>query len=464
MSKEFLRRLPLFAGLSDLDLDQLYEMAEPVTLAEDEFLITEGDIGDALYVVLDGEVEITRRSGAQELVLAVKGSGEVLGEMALLEQAPRNASVKTLCESHFLKISQAAFHQLLACSPSAPLAMLQTITSRLRSTEQLLMQHEKMASLGTLAAGLAHELNNPAAAARRSADQLREVLSDWQRLDGELVALTFTREQAERIASLRSDMMQCDQADVALDPLLRSDREGEVEGWLEEHGIEEAWELAPTLVSFGWDTSALEPLAESFTEAQLAVVVPWLTIGCSAYSLLGEVGKSAERISEIVKAVKMYSYLDQAPVQEVNVHDSLENTLVILRHKLKGGIQIKRDYAPDLPTIEAYGSELNQVWTNLIDNAIDAMNGEGELGLRTYGGEDRVVVEIRDTGPGIPPQLQKRIFDPFFTTKPPGVGSGLGLYIVYNIVADRHRGEIKLTSQPCDTCFQISLPIQLARG
>ena len=183
------------------------------------------------------------------------------------------------------------------------------------------------------------------------------------------------------------------------------------------------------------------------------------------YALLDEVSKSAERISEVVKAVKTYSYLDQAPVQNVDIHEGLENTLIILKYKLKGGVQVTRDYAQDLPRIEAYASELNQAWTNIIDNAIDAMQGQGKLHLRTYRqGEDAVVVEITDNGPGIPPEIQPRIFEPFFTTKPPGVGNGLGLHITYNIIVNKHRGQIKVTSRPGETCFHVTLPIQLRRA
>jgi signal transduction histidine kinase len=217
------------------------------------------------------------------------------------------------------------------------------------------------------------------------------------------------------------------------------------------------------LVSLGWGTEQLDELAAEFSPEQLRVVVPWLANGSSAYTLLDEVQSSAERISEIVKAVKTYSYLDQAPIQQVDIHDSLQNTLVILKHKLKTGVDVTRDYAPDLPRIEAYGSELNQVWTNLIDNAIDAMQGKGEITIRTYARSDSVIVQISDNGPGIPPDIQQRIFEPFFTTKGPGTGTGLGLHIVYNIVVDKHHGQITLTSKPGETCFQVTLPVKLAR-
>jgi len=233
--------------------------------------------------------------------------------------------------------------------------------------------------------------------------------------------------------------------------------------WLDDHGVEQAWELAPVLVSLGWEVEQLEELTADFPDDKLRVVMPWLANGSSSYRLLDEVQSSAERISDIVKAVKTYTFLDQAPIQQIDIHEGLENTLIILRHKLKTGVNVKREYDPNLPHIEAYGSELNQVWTNIIDNAIDAMNGQGEITLRTYARNENVIVELSDNGPGIPPDVQQRIFEPFFTTKGPGTGTGLGLHIVYNIVVDKHHGQITVTSKPGETCFQVTLPIKLAR-
>ena len=428
-------------------------------------MLQEGDPGDALYVVLDGELEITKRQGGQDILLAVSRAGEFLGEMSLLEQTPRSASVRTSQESRLLVISQAAFQTLLSCSPSAPLRILHTLTSRLRNNESVLMQNEKMAALGTLAAGLAHELNNPAAAIRRSAAQLRDALSEREHLAAELSTLTHDPHQAKTISILQEETAKRTTTPVSSDPLSLSDQEDELQEWLEDHSVEQAWELAPVLISLGWDRDELERLTEDFSTIQLPVVVQWLAASSSVYGLLEEVGKSAEAISEIVKAVKTYSYLDQAPIQEVDLEESLENTLVILRPKIKPGISIVRDYADDVPRIEAYGSELNQVWTNIIDNAIDAMRGQGELVLRTYAKDDDIiVVEITDYGPGIPPEIQPRIFEPFFTTKAPGAGTGLGLHIAYNIVVHKHHGQIQIASKPGETRFRVTLPIRLAKG
>ena len=462
MSVKFLKQLPLFAGLSDADLDWLIENAQPVEVQAGEVLIREGDPGDAMFIVLDGEFEITKQSGPQEISLALRQPGEVIGEMSLLDHSPRSATVRALRLSRLLMVSDATFDRLLSTSPSAALTILHTVTTRLRQNEALLHEREKLAGLGTLAAGLAHELNNPAAAAKRAALQLREALAAWEKATLRLDACSFNREQAERVKALRGQIIERASTPDQLDPLTRSDRESDVQAWLEDHHTDNAWELAPMLVSHGWDVAGLDELAAAFSPADLPAVCHWLGAGGTVYALLDEVGQSAERISEIVGAVKTYSFLDQAPVQNIDVHDGLEKTLVILRHKLKHGVRVTRDFAPDMPRIEAYGSELNQVWTNIIDNAIDAMNGQGELRLRTRRRDAAVVVDITDSGPGIPAKIQSRIFEPFFTTKPPGVGSGLGLNISYNIV-QKHLGDIKVFSRPGETTFTVTLPIRLKR-
>jgi C4-dicarboxylate-specific signal transduction histidine kinase len=308
----------------------------------------------------------------------VRGPGEIFGELSLLNGAPHSASVRALKDGHLFKISGAVFRDLLATRPQATLAILRTVTERLRNTQIMLRQNEKMAALGTLSAGLAHELNNPAAAAKRSAAQLRDTLVEWQRAAAELTARSLDARQKETINTLRAEMATRAAAPVALEPLTRSDRENQVQEWLEARGMEEAWQIAPPLVTFGWDVVALEELGGALG-AQLPFAIRWLGVGYTVYALLDEVSTSAGRISEIVKAVKSYSFLDQAPIQQVDVHEGLENTLVILRHKLKEDVRITRDYAPDLPRIEAHSSELNQAWTNIIDNAIDAMGGQGRV-------------------------------------------------------------------------------------
>lgn len=462
MNKDFLSSQPLFSGLSEQDLNWLADQVQPVEIKSGELLIEEGDPGDSAYIVMEGEFEIIKKSDQREIVIGLREPGAVIGEMALIDNTPRNASVRAVKDSRLLKISDKVFFQLLQNSATAVLAILRTVSGRLRQNEAMLRQSEKMAALGTLSAGLAHELNNPAAAARRSADQLRLKLNDWQQLNSELDRLALSEPQRSKLIQLRREMSAEAKGKNQPNPIKQSMLENDVQAWLKEHAVQEAWEISTDLVSAGFDTTNLRKLCEAYTSNQISVVVKWLAAGYSVHGLIDEVRMSTERISEIVKSVKEYSYLDQAPLQEVDIHESLENTLVILRHKTKEGVKIIRQFAANLPRIEAYGSELNQVWTNILDNALDALEGTGEITLRTYAKPPFVFIEIQDNGPGIPTNIQKRIFEPFFTTKPPGVGTGLGLNISYTII-HKHYGEIRVTSKPGETCFQVKLPIQLPR-
>jgi PAS domain S-box-containing protein len=339
--------------------------------------------------------------------------------------------------------------------------VLQDTLNQLNEMHNQLIIQEKMASLGKLSAGMAHELNNPAAAAQRSAAQLQDLFARWQPVQERMQALSLDTKQREKLSALDRVAKQRARKPVELNALSRSDREALLEGWLQRSGIETSGDVVPVLVSFGYDERALEELAEFFSVAQLGVVVDWLSFKFAIYSLVGEIGISAGRIVELVKALKTYTHMDQAPVQLVDVREGLDNTLIILHNKLKRGVTVRREYADDLPIIETYAGELNQVWTNIIDNAVDAMRGEGTLVVRARREKSWVVVEIEDDGPGIPPEHQSRIFDPFFTTKAPGEGTGLGLNISRNLIVKKHHGEMSVTSRPGSTCFSVRLPIDL---
>jgi signal transduction histidine kinase len=346
------------------------------------------------------------------------------------------ASVRALHDAKVLRIPYAAVRDLLSAGPDAALGIIRTVIGRLRGMEATLRQREKLAGLGTLAAGLAHELNNPAAAIQRSVNALARAVEERNSLHPPH-SLTVLRPSGTA---------------PALDALARSDAVEEIG---EMTGDEEA---AASLIDAGWSPDELRAAFASMDREAARAGVQWLASSAKVETLLNEVRMAGERISEVVAAVKSYAYLDQAPIQRIDIRKGLDDTLVILRQKLKDGIDVVRYYEPDLPQIEAWGSELNQVWTNLIDNAADAMGGRGELNLRASATEaGGVEVQICDNGPGIPPDVAAKIFEPFFTTKPPGVGSGLGLHISHNVVV-RHGGRIEVETEPGRTCFVVTLP------
>ena len=457
--RDLLRRIPLFAELAEEDLDWIADSAEHVDLPAGEVLTSEGDPGDALFAIVVGELDVVKRSRNADVPIARLGPGEIVGEMAVLEARPRNATVRAAKDVCVVRIGRDVVLELVRTRPAAAMSIIRTVTGRLRNTEALLREREKLAALGTLSAGLAHELNNPAAAVQRSSSLLRASLDRWAEATRGLGRVVTDSDEAMLIGDLGMDIATFAAEGPPADPLDRADRADAIEALLASGAVPDAGSVAATLVDGGWDAGRLDRVARAFSGPDFAAVVGWIASGSETQALVAEVSTGARRISEIVRAVKDYSYMDQAPVQRVDVRTGIDNTLVILRPKLKDGVTIVRDFAPDLPTIDAYGSELNQVWTNLIDNAVDAMGGKGTIRIRAYGRERDLVVEICDDGPGMPPEVRERIFEPFFTTKPPGSGTGLGLHIAHNVVA-RHGGRIEVRSQPGETCFEVALPLE----
>ena len=454
LSTADLRRLQLFAHLDEERIQRLVEAGEILCVNAGETLVVEGAPSTEVFGILDGQIEIFRRSGAKDVLIALRGAGEVVGEMAVLLGTPRIATMRAQSDAEILRLPCDVFLDVVAAEPAALLTLLRTVSGRLQSTQDQLIQHQKMAALGTLAAGIAHELNNPAAALRRIVAQLSESVAELER------QATVRGSQSQAVGTKLSRQLHAQieahaGRSVALDPLERDDREQELQAWLDELGVADGWRIAPALVDAAWSLDELRTLTDE--TAIDATVINWLAAAQLTRSLLAEAAVSAGAISDIVSAVKSYTNLDQTPVREVDVREGIGQALIILRSKLRG-IRIETTVPDELPQITAVVGELNQVWTNLIDNAADALNGQGSLAIRVRLDGDWILVELEDNGPGIPADVIPRLFEPFFTTKPQGKGTGLGLSISYAIVR-RHNGQLDVTSQPGSTVFTVRLPL-----
>jgi signal transduction histidine kinase len=461
---DILRGVPLFKELPDDKLAWISDHGKEIQLETGARIATQGDPPDGFYVVLEGETEWTRRIGGQDAFVVKLGEGSAFAERNLVLDAPYPTTGHAVTPVRLFKLDVSSFWEMLRICPEVLRGILATSVGRAELHESVSQQHAKLISLGTMAAGLAHELNNPAAAVGRSAQEAREAFRESSFRAVKLGELGMSPAERAFVAGLPDAVAERAEGTPALDSLERSDREDEVAIWLEDHGVEEAWDLSPALVGAGLDVDWLENLADRLSNrTSLGNVLAWLASEITGDELLREIRQAAARISELVGAVKSYSHMDKASQKEADVHEGLENTLVMLGHKLKkGNVEVVRDYAEDLPRVCAHGSELNQVWTNLIDNAIDAVAGEGHIKVRTARENDRVLVEIADDGPGIPEEIRDRVFEPFFTTKDVGEGTGLGLDISYRVVEDLG-GDICVLSEPGDTRFQVRLPTKDAK-
>jgi signal transduction histidine kinase len=465
----------LFPRLSDDELTRLQAHGREVVLNADDVLYQEGDSTYQFYVVLEGQVQITKQVNGREEVLTIHQPGEFTGEVSMITGGAAPVTARSLGASRVLEIEPDEFKEVLAeCSQGAAV-IIAAMVGRTKDVETQLRQQEKLAALGRLSAGLAHELNNPAAAGVRAAQQMREAISTVQVRLLKVCEELFPAIDRQLLIALQQESMLYLTTAPRLDPLTQSDREDALSDWLDLHDVANGWKLAPILVSAGVSSDRLESLAEHLSPDALNEGISWLTETLTLAGLVNEIEQSTSRISKLVKAVKSYTYMGQAPLQDVDIHEGLENTLTILNHKLKHDITVIREYDATLPRVCVYGSELNQVWTNLIDNAAYALKQKkaemSQLGqpftptlwIRTAIEADQILIEIADNGPGIPPDVQSHIFDPFFTTKEVGEGSGLGLDIARKIVVKRHHGNLHVLSQPGDTRFQIRIPIQLPK-
>jgi C4-dicarboxylate-specific signal transduction histidine kinase len=454
-----LRRVPMLSDLSDEELQWLIDHGEELCFEAGDITVELGTKADRMFILLEGEIE----GRTEDRVAFQAGAGDITGKLPHSRMVTFPLNVRAMTPLREIQIMESDFAEMLDRIPRLEVRLVRLMADRIREYTSAEVQQSKLAALGKLSAGLAHELNNPAAAAARAASSLRENLGCIRELDCRIASADLTPAQRAAIVTVEEKAIEHARGCTPLDALTRSDREDEFGTMLQKAGVEEAWELAPQLADAGFDRELLNHFAEQ-TGSAFREALARTALLIATDRLAGEIQESVGRISALVKSIKEYSYMDTAAEKDVDVHRDLENTLRILNSKInKAGVTVELDYDRDLPTICANGSELNQVWTNLIENAVDAMaekpSGEKVLTIHTGKRLDRVIVEVRDTGPGVPDKLQHAIFEPFFTTKKQGQGTGLGLDVVRRIVR-RHHGDLRLESEPGNTSFQVSLPIR----
>jgi signal transduction histidine kinase len=469
-----LRTLFLFEKLTDDQLAWLCREGH-VEDVEPGLLYAEGDPAESLYVLLHGTLVMSRRVGADDIETGrTSGVGVYAGAfMAYLgDRVPQvyNNSVRITEPSRFFVLAADKFAQLMNDWFPMSVHLLEGLIFGQRSVQEAIGQRERLLALGSLSAGLTHELNNPASAAVRATAALRERVAGMRRKLGLIAGAPRPAMALSALVGLQEEAAERVAKAPSLTPLEASDAEDALTDWLDERGITNGWELAPVFVQAGLDTAWLDQVAATMAEAPhgpghgpsgtaLDGALRWLGYTVETELLMNEISDSVTRISSLVGAAKQYSQLDRAPYQVVDVRELLDSTLAMLAGKIGQDVTVVRDYGAGLPRVPAYPSELNQVWTNLIDNAVSAMDGHGTLTVRTAMDGDRLLVEFADTGPGIPGDIQERIFEPFFTTKPVGLGTGLGLDISWRIVVNRHHGDLRAESVPGNTRLQVRLPL-----
>jgi signal transduction histidine kinase len=428
---------------------------------------TEGDPATCFYVLLEGTVVMSRRVGADDVEISrTSKRGVYAGAMQAYLSDPGDAqykgSMRVTEPSRFFVLPAATFAAILRDWFPMAVHLLEGMFFGSQNAQRTVGQRERLLALGSLSAGLTHELNNPAAAAVRATSSLRDRVAHMRQKLGMIASGPYARDALETLVEIQERTAEQVAKATPLTPLEASDREDALADWLDDHDIAGGWQLAPTFVQAGLDTDWLDQVAAAVDGPTLEGAVRWLNYTVETELLMNEIEDSTTRISHLVDAAKQYSQMDRAPYQVADVHDLLDSTLMMLAGKMGSGIKVVKEYDRGLPRIPSYPGELNQVWTNLIDNAASAMAGEGTLTVRTAPDGDHVLVEFRDTGPGVPEEIRDRIFDPFFTTKPVGEGTGLGLDISWRIVVNKHHGSLLVQSVPGDTRFQVRLPLTAA--
>ena len=470
LSTDELRTLFLFEELNDEQLDWLAAHGRVVEYPAGATIHAEGAPASCFLVLLSGMLAMSRRVQDGELeVHRSDARGSYTGAFNFYIAAPTvpavyPATARAVKDCRLLELPAAEFGHAFREWYPMPAHLLQGLTTQGMDTRDTIERHERLVALGSVTAGLTHELNNPVAAVVRASARLREMLAEMREKLGLLVQSDLPVERLEAVADLAARALASRRAAPSLSPIEVSDREDEVADWLTDHDIASGWDVAPTLVAAGLGVDWLEELVKVTPPPHLEYGLSYPVRAIESDNLLDEITDGVERISGLLASAKQYTQMDRAPMQTFDVHDGLDATLTMLSHKIGDDVKVIREYDRSLPRMVAYPAELNQVWTNLIDNAIDAMDGRGTLTVRTRASGDRLAVEIGNTGPGIPTEIRSRIFEPFFTTKDIGKGTGLGLDIAWRIVVGRHRGEMSVESEPGDTRFTVALPVDPPEG
>ena len=466
LSPSELRTLFLFEKLDDDQLSWLSEHGYCQTWSAGETVYNEADPATCFYVLLSGTLSMHRRVENTEVETGRTNqrgvyAGATQSFVKGMADLPYWGSLRAVTDCEFWMIDAVEFGEKFCEWFPMAVHLLEGLTQGFRSSQTIIGQRERLLSLGRLSAGLTHELNNPATAAVRATATLRELVSKMRRKLAHLATVDVDPKALMALTELQESAVERMAKAEKLSPVQVSEVEDEVSDWLDDHGISDAWDLAPPLVAAAVDTDWLEEVLRTVPAVAFADALHWVTYALEMEQLMGEIEDSTGRISALVGAAKQYSQMDRAAHQEIDVRDGLKSTLVMLGHKINehGNIKVVKDFDESLPTIPAHPAELNQVWTNLIDNAIHAMPDGGTLTVRTSREDGWALVQICDTGVGIPPEMQQKIFEPFFTTKPVGQGTGLGLDISYRVITQRHGGDIRVVSRPGDTRFQVRLPL-----
>lgn len=450
-----LKQVPVFEGLPEDQLSWFLDQSQQLHLKPGEAVTRQGDPANIMAVILQGQLEARGEFGGESIGFSLK-TGDVTGKLPFSRMKQFTVGIRVVSDSFVLRFAEERFPELVQRMPELTQRLVGLMSDRIRETTRFEQQRDRLAALGKLSAGLAHELNNPASAAGRAASQLRTLLKRVKDAAHELGRRELTPAQRAEIEKLEASLTQ-NQA-FLLDPLAASALEDQLDSLLRSHGQDDLWQLAADLARRNFQPEALERLFDILDPDAARAALIRISTSLEIAGVMNEIESSTARISDLVRAIKEYTYMDQSPLQSVDVLKSLETTLTIMNHKLKRGITVKRDYQNVPLLVNSFGSELNQVWTNIIDNAIDAMKGQGELRVRVYREQDCVVVEIGDNGSGIPPEVEAHMFEPFYTTKAVGEGTGLGLDTAQRIVR-KHRGNIQVESEPGDTRFQVWLPV-----